>query len=143
MAVHRRRGRGPHPPQARYESVPGITCSIDASGILRTTCSGALALPQLILHLQARERAGLLARPQVVDARDATLELSTADVRKLAALAREVRRRTAVGPTALVASRDLSYGIGRMYAGFDAPDSAGFAVFRSMEEAERWLKELQ
>jgi hypothetical protein len=143
MAVHRRRGQGPHSPEARYESVPGIACSIDASGILRTTFSGPLALPQLILHLQARERAGLLANPQVVDARDATLELSTADVRKLAALAREVRRRTAVGPTALVASRDLSYGIGRMYAGFDASDSAGFAVFRSMEEAERWLKELQ
>ena len=120
-----------------HESAPGIRFLVDELGVVRTTYSGAVGYAQMVLHLQEHERAGVLARPQVVDAREATLALSAAEVQAFASLTRELRLRTSVGPTAVVATADLVYGIARMYGAFD--DSDSFAVFRSMAEAEAWI----
>ena len=120
-----------------HESAPGIRFSVDPLGVVRTTLSGMITYAHLVLHVQARERAGVLGRPQIIDARDARMELSCADARALAALVREHRQDRRIGPTAVVAETDLAYGIARMYGGFD--DSERFAVFRTMAEAEAWI----
>ena len=120
-----------------HESAPGIRFFVDALGVVRTTFSGTVGYTQMVLHLQAREAAGVLGLPQVIDAREAKLELSAAEVKAFAALIREFRERMPMGPTAVVAPADLDYGIARMYAGFD--DSESFAVFRSMGEADGWV----
>ena len=119
---------------------PEIRFVVDASRVVRTTFSGTLTSSHIVEHLQERERAGVLALPQVIDARDARLDLSVEAIQELAAYTRELRLRTPIGPTAVVVASDLAYGIARMYAGFDAPDSAGHAVFRSVAEAEAWLE---
>lgn len=124
-------------PSNPHESAPGIRFCVDPLGVVRTTLSGTIAYAQLVMHVQARERAGVLGRPQIIDAREARMELTCADARALAVLIREHRHDMRVGPTAVVAEYDLAYGIARMYGGFD--DSERFAVFRSMAEAEAWI----
>ena len=124
-------------PSNLYESAPGIRFGVDAGGVVRTTFSGRIGYGQIVQHLHAREQRGVLGLPQVVDAREATMELTTAEVQEFAALVRSLRLRIPVGPTAVVAGGDLAYGIGRMYSGFD--DSEQFAVFRSIAEAEAWI----
>ena len=123
--------------QPSQESAPGIHFAVDALGVVRTTFEGTVGYDQLVLHLQARERAGVLAQPQLVDAREACIVLSTADVQAFAELTRGLRLRTPLGATAVVAGGDLGYGIARMNGGFD--DSERFAVFRSIAEAEAWI----
>ena len=120
-----------------HESAPGIRFRVDAAGIVRTALTGRVGFDQMVMHLHARERTGLLGQPQLVDARGATIELSGAEARALAARVRERGRDTPVGPTAVVADSDFMYGLARMYGGF--ADSGQFAVFRSMEEAEEWI----
>lgn len=124
-----------------HESAPGIRFAVDPHGIVRTTLSGTIAFAHLVMHVQARERAGLLARPQIIDVGDARMDLTCADARALAALVRDHRNDMRIGATAVVAESDLAYGIARMYGGFD--DSGRFGVFRSMAEAEAWIAGVQ
>lgn len=124
-------------PSNPRESAPGIRFCVDPLGIVRTTLSGTIAYAHLVMHVQARERADLLGRPQIIDVGDARMELTCADARALAALVREHRHDMRIGVTAVVAETDLAYGIARMYGGFD--DSERFSVFRSMAEAEAWI----
>ena len=113
---------------------------VDAAGIVRTTMRGTITVDQVIAHTRARATAGVLGSPQVVDAREAQLELSTADVREIADTVGRLRSGTARARTAFVVGSDFAYGMGRMYAVLAERDDPGFAVFRSMEEAERWVQ---
>ena len=139
MAVHRGRSSGEERERPLPDRGTGISFSVDASGMMRTVLRGVITAPQCVAHMEAREAQGLLDRPQIVDARGARLALSTEELRTIATLAKATRRRGPVGPTALVASDDLVYGIARMYEGFDPHGSMGFAVFRTIEEAEHWI----
>lgn len=125
-------------PTEVFSSAPGITFHLDFRGIVRTTLCGPIGVDQLVEHALARAAAGLLPAPQVVDARAAELAISPEDVRRIALLADELRRRGPVGRSAMVTTDDLAYGMARMFAAYDT-GNAGFAVFRSMEEAEAWL----
>lgn len=140
MAVHRRRSASEECAQHDYSRSPGIQFSVEASGLARTVVHGTLAAATCAALLEARQAAGLLDHPLIIDARDATVELSLAEVRTLAARVRTMRQRMAVGPTAFVACGDLSYGLARMYASFDEVEGLhGFGVFRTIEEAEHWI----
>ena len=140
MAAH---GRGSSPverPHQASTASPGIQFSVEASGLARNVVHGTLAAANCEALLEARQAAGLLDHPLIIDARDATIELTLSEVRTLAARVRAVRERVAVGPTAFVASGDLSYGVARMYASFDEVEGLhGFGVFRTIEEAEHWI----
>ena len=123
------------------ESAPGITFSVDAEGIVRTTMRGVIGAAALAAHVRARAGAQLLNSPQLVDARDAQLDLSTEDVRSLAALVGQLRSTGGTSRTAFVAQQDFAYGMARMYAALGVRDDPGFAVFRSLDEAKSWLRE--
>ena len=125
-------------PSEVFSSAPGITFYLDFRGIVRTTLRGRIEVNQLIEHTLSRAAAGLSGAPQVLDARAAELAISAEDVRRIALLGEELRRRGRVRPTAMVTDDDLAYGMARMFAAYDA-DGAGFAVFRTMAEAEAWL----
>jgi hypothetical protein len=124
-----------------HQCGPGISFRLDAQGILRTVMRGVIRLDDVLAYARARESAGLLDRPQVIDAAEARLDISSADVRTFADLARTTRQRAAVGRTAFVASQDFAYALGRMYSAFSGSDSHDFAVFRSMAEADAWIEE--
>ena len=135
---------GPSPRKGRppvNESAPGITFSVDAEGIVRTTMRGTITAADLAAHVRARASAQLLTSPQLIDARDAQLDLTTEDVRSLAALVGQLRSTGGTARTAFVAQQDFAYGMARMYAALGVRYDPGFAVFRSLDEAESWLRE--
>lgn len=135
-----RAARGERSPRSGWVvSAPGISFRVDPAGLVRTVMEGRIALAHLIAHTQAREALGVLGRPQIVDLREARLNLSAEDIRRLAGLVGELSRRTRFGRTAVVASGDYGYGIARMFAAYDAAGPDRFAVFRTMEEAEAWV----
>lgn len=135
----------PEPPQRSQvpgrsdtiSSAPGIEFHLDASGLVRTTLSGTITADDLIAHLLARSAAGHLHLPQIFLAQEARLAIGAEDVKRIAVIVGEFRKRGAVGPSALVAFDDVTYGISRMFSAYIA--EGGFAVFRSVAEAEAWL----
>ena len=102
---------------------------------------GIITAADFSAHVRARAEAGLLGHPQFVDARDARLELTTDDIRAIAALVGKYRGSAGMARTAFVAQQDFAYGMARMYAALGVRHDPGFAVFRTLSEAEAWLAE--
>lgn len=102
---------------------------------------GVVTSDDLLAHIRARSEAGILGHPQLVDAREVQLELTTGDIRSIASLVGKLRSGSGMSRTAFVAQQDFAYGMARMYAALGVRDDPGFAVFRTMAEAEAWLAE--
>jgi hypothetical protein len=80
----------------------------------------------------------------LLDLSEATLKFSADDVAKLAEERADEHRRLPLGPLALVAFADESFGISRMFKAYS--DSSGrphVGVFRDVSTAERWLQTLR
>ena len=73
------------------------------------------------------------------DARQATTNLTSAEVRHLVERMRSKAVVGTLGPTALVTTNDVVFGMARMYSLMSDTFDHRFTVFRSMIEAERWL----
>jgi hypothetical protein len=72
------------------------------------------------------------------------LNFSSEEVRDIASYQQRLESSTRInGKTAIVASEDLIYGLGRMFQSFSEMSKVPFAVmiFRKMEEAEAWLSD--
>ena len=113
----------------------------EATGLVRTWLLGPIGLRDLEAYAHALSDRGLIARPRLVDGRQARFETSSDDIAHFADVMEDLRLRHGHSRTAFVASADLQYGIGRMYSMVSASRDPGFAVFRSVEEAEAWLAE--
>ena len=79
----------------------------------------------------------------LVDLRDAALaQISTDALKELAGLHSVLAEHTFTGlPVAVVAPRDLEYGLSRMWQVFVEENGWETMVFRLRTEAERWLQE--
>jgi len=80
--------------------------------------------------------------PRLWDARGATapVTVSGADLQLIVELPESIDPRTA-GKVAVVVSRDLDYGMSRMYQAFAEKLPSNTRIFRDIAEAERWLLE--
>jgi len=118
-----------------------ISYRIDAAaGAVFTTASG---------DLTAEEAAGYLGKlldqltaPMngLIDLREvAGVELDANAVGDLAHLTSSFEERVAGARVALVASRDLVFGMARMYQSLRADAPYEIGVFRDMDEARFWL----
>ena len=58
---------------------------------VQTTALGALNADDFITHLRALVSAGVIAYPQMIDAREANVELTSEDVRMFVALLKRLR----------------------------------------------------
>ncbi len=65
-----------------------------------------------------------------------SIDLSTVGLKKMAQLVKTHRR---AGPIAILASDDLAFGLGRMYAVFGRHETERIEVFRDEREATHWL----
>ncbi|MFZ1983990.1 MAG: hypothetical protein WAU91_06230 [Desulfatitalea sp.] len=66
--------------------------------------------------------------------------ISTDEIRRIAHLNKSHVKKTGVGyKIAFVAPRDIEYGLARMYQMFSAETPVENRVFRTIEEAQRWL----
>jgi hypothetical protein len=103
---------------------------------------GLVTFQELSQHLDAEERDRGLGLPELFDARGATTNLTTGQVRTLVQRAADTLRGTALGPTAIVATDDVTFGMARMYAILTEQAGARVEVFRDIESAKRWLEEV-
>jgi hypothetical protein len=121
-----------------------IEYEIDAARrLIRTRCIGPLRLAEVVAHLR-----GLETDPGVPDRPDVLLDFSELtsfpDHEQVHSVAREVRAlspKIAWQNLAIVAPRDLAFGIARMFEMISEPSFRATRVFRKHADAERWIEE--
>ena len=111
----------------------------DSQKLVVTTASGILSREEILQHLQAKGLNGLLATPELFDARDVTLDLSVADLQIIADQVRSVMAGIQPGRTALVTTNNFISGIAGTYKALTAQDNSQLEVFQHVEEARKWL----
>jgi hypothetical protein len=109
---------------------------------LLTHADGVVTFHDINAHLDLEQRDHNLDRPELIDARGATTNLTREQIRLLVQRATNMLRVVDLGPTAIVTNDDVVFGIARMYTLL--ADSAGVAaeVFRDLDSASRWLNRM-
>jgi hypothetical protein len=104
-----------------------------------STARGMISCEEIVTHIQAKTRAGLIQYAELFDARDIVLDLSVGD---LPAIASEMRGATAgetPGKIAVVTNSAFIYGLAGSYAAMTKDDNPHFEVFNDIEEARSWI----
>jgi len=119
-----------------------VTFTIDVKErIIRTSCVGYVTLQEVIDHFRVLEQD-----PDCPDYLDVILDLTeTTSVPRsyqIAAVPHEIKRiqsKVRFGVCAMVADRDVIFGMLRMFEGMAQPYFRETRVFRGTPEAEAWL----
>ena len=123
-------------------SVP-VTYQIDVdTGLIRTRCVGDPTFFEVLDHFRVLE-----GDPNCRDGLDVLLDLSelsstpTPDqLRAVSAEIERIRPRVQFGACAVVAPRDVLFGLSRLFEAVAAERFRRMSVFRRVEEAEDWLR---
>lgn len=99
---------------------------------------GSVTHPEIVAHLRKERDDDGLRFTEFIDATQATVSLSASEVREIVELLRDLGRRNALGPTAVVVVNDVSYGTLRMLEVL-VEDVCVVRPFRDRDEAEEWL----
>jgi hypothetical protein len=119
----------------------GFTAAVDHQNRrVRAEAGGPITFEEVQRHLVEEKASGGLPYPEVIDARAAEVQFSPAEVRTIVGILREFRKTTSIGPTAIIVSTDLGYGMLRMLEILVA-DICRIRPFRKLEDAELWLRE--
>jgi hypothetical protein len=119
-----------------------ITFRIDkASGTILTTIEGQPSVDELVDGLKS-----IMSHPDfgpglngIADLRKSEMKTFSADVQKIADLLIEYRGKIGQSKTAVVVSKDVTFGMARVFQVFAEQAPVEIEIFRSMEEALRWL----
>ena len=118
-----------------------ITYSVDSgSGQLLTRADGVVTFQDIDAHLDLEQRNRDLHRAELIDARGATTNVTALQVRLLVQRAASMLRVVDVGPTAIVTTNDVVYGMARMYSILAENLGVNAEVFRDMQAANVWLQ---
>lgn len=107
--------------------------------LVRAKASGTMTSEEFRPHLEALDVEGLIGWPQIIDAREAAIRITPEEVRRFVFLIDGLRARHGHSRTAFITDDDSTYGMLRMYAALGEAADPGFAVFRTMAEAEAWV----
>ena len=109
------------------------------SGRLYSRASGILTYEDLRYHLT--ETRALLARgyPELFDASGAEAEMSIAQIQSLSNMSGEMFGRGELGPTAIVVTGRMLFGMTRMYEKLNADYMSPVHIFLEVPPAEAWL----
>jgi len=121
-----------------------IRYSVDRlHGRLLTHAEGVVTFHDIDAHLDIEQRDRNLDRPELIDARGATTDLTGEQVRRLVKRTTNMMRIVDLGPTEIVTDSDVVFGMARMYSLL--ADGAGIVaeVFRDMASATRWLDDVE
>jgi hypothetical protein len=109
--------------------------------LIRTTCTGAVNLAEVSQHFRALE-----AERELPDRLDVLLDLSATsavpDSEQIQLIAAEIRRllgRVRWGVCAIVATRDLVFGVSRVLEVRAEDAFTAIQVFRAADAAEAWI----
>jgi len=120
-----------------------VDYEIDASRrLIRTRCTGPVTIAEVIAHFRTLE-----ADPRVPVQPDVLLDFSelTAfpdrnQIQSVALAVRDLAPAISWHNCAIVAPRDLAFGIGRMFEMISEPSFRATMVFRRLDDAELWLR---
>jgi hypothetical protein len=110
---------------------------------VRAHLSGTITVDEVIAFAERLGDMLLLQLAVLYDARAASFPWTIEDLRRIKAKLIPLREEHGAAPVAFVASDDFSFDLGRMYAGLAHDYNPQFAVFRSMEEGEAWIRSLR
>ena len=116
-----------------------IHYSIDANRRLLTRADGVVTFHDINAHLDVERRNGDLHRPELIDARGATTDLTTEQVRHLVARSTEMLQTLDLGPTAIVTDNKAVYVMARLYAVLAERAGVVAEVFLDVDSATTWL----
>jgi hypothetical protein len=117
-----------------------ITATVEHTrGRLYTRAMGLLTYEELRYHLT--ETRALTARgyPELFDAAGAEAEMSIAQIQSLANMSGEMFNRGELGPTAIVVTGRMLFGMTRMYEKLNTDSMSPVHIFLEVPPAEAWL----
>jgi hypothetical protein len=119
-----------------------VTYEIDRDAFLiRTTCSGHVIFDEVDAHF--RELAVVWERTSpfdvLIDLTECTSLPSIWELRAVVSRVADLGGRKSFGACAIVATREILYGVLRMFEVFAESKFGAIRVFRSKAEAESWL----
>ena len=107
-------------------------------GKMWTKAAGPIHYSEIEDHIKAEVSESAQFYPELVDAAQAKAALTPLEVRQVVNIMRQIGDTSHLGPTAVVVSDDITYGMLRML-GILIEDVYAVQVFRRMDDAERWL----
>jgi hypothetical protein len=113
-----------------------------AAGLIRTTGSGRVSGDDLVTYYHRLRshpdfRGDLNEIFDLSDVTDAAVDAD--DVRRLSGVTEEFTRRGVAVRVAIVAPRDLEFGLARMYEMLQSQSLNEVRVFRDRADAEAWI----
>lgn len=112
----------------------------DSDGVTRTVLTDVIRGEELVQHALELGAAGYLARPLLLDARAAVLQLSDAEIAWLADVVGGMRRVHGQASVALVTHDEGSSDVARRYGALMKAHNPRFAAFLSLTDAEAWVR---
>jgi hypothetical protein len=118
-----------------------VTYEIDSSRhLVRTLASGLVTYRELERHVAEEEHDDAIGLAEVIDARGATTDLTSDQVRGLVARTDALVRKGRFGALAIVTDNDVAFGMARMYQLLcELSLAVRIEVFRDLEPALAWL----
>lgn len=122
-----------------------ITYDVDLElGLLHIRCSGNVTLAEVVSHFRELESASLPPRMDVLlDLSDVRSDPRTDQLRSAAREVELLKPKMEWGSCAIVAERDLVFGIARIFHTFVREHFVDANVLRDVEEARAWLASLR
>ena len=112
------------------------------AGLLIIVVEGELVFEELLSFLKAVYEDDFFPSGSLFDMRAATSsDASTSQMRSLVALIEQRRRNPGPSRWAIVVSRDVDFGLSRMFEVFADKIPTDICVFRDIDEAKQWLAE--
>jgi hypothetical protein len=106
---------------------------------LLTHADGVVTFHDINAHLDEEQRNRDLNRAELIDARGAIGEFDVDRVKRLVQRGANMLQSVELGPTALVISNDVLFGMARMYSILAEGAGVRAEVFRDPESAITWL----
>jgi hypothetical protein len=107
-----------------------------------TRAEGLVTFADITAHLDAEAREHGLGLPELIDARSAMTNITPNEVRQLVHCVHDMVQRQPFGPTAILATNDVVFGMARMFSILVESHGVAVEVFRDPQSASAWLDQV-
>ncbi|MBZ5644160.1 MAG: hypothetical protein LAO19_15465 [Acidobacteriia bacterium] len=108
---------------------------------IQAVASGTVTIEDVRAHLLKEQASDLLGCREIIDAREAMVQLSPMDMREIVGLLGMLSRGNKLGATAVVVPNDVGYGMIRMLQML-VEDTCIVEPFRDLTAAQNWIRAL-
>jgi ABC-type transporter Mla MlaB component len=120
----------------------GIGYSVDVEQrLVIAVAEGMVSAADVREHLSSEQSDSALPFRELIDARHAWIDFSPGDVREIVELLRSLSLQHYLGPTAVVVSNPVAFGVMRMLESL-VEDVCVLRVFRDFTQAESWVRDV-